>query len=172
MWRDWVEVLRLGPVPATIIVCNSVGITKRGLIHHWVTLHPEHMEGWLDARLAHGLQHPSEATFWCPSACDPVDVPGVKWEQIEHDPDGIGSGSTGLFAVRVAKSRGMGRIVLAGIPMDHSARWDRSDPWLERDAFVGAWDRSLDSLRGSVVSMSGWTREKLGAPVSEWWCHD
>jgi hypothetical protein len=74
------------------------------------------------------------------------------------------NGSSALYAVGFALLRGAERIVLAGCPIDDTGHyWDAKRP-LQYDGFRGAWLRALPQIKGRVFSMSGWTRELLGAP--------
>jgi hypothetical protein len=79
------------------------------------------------------------------------------------------SGSSGLYAVKCLMDRGFERIVLAGVPMQASgAHFFDAKNWDDVDAFTAAWREQLPRLQGKVKSMSGWTREILGAPTAEW----
>jgi hypothetical protein len=80
------------------------------------------------------------------------------------------SGSSGLFAVKVALEAGAERVVLAGVPLVASARHVERPvgPWHERDSFVDAWHIAEPHIAGRVKSMSGWTREFLGSVTEDW----
>jgi hypothetical protein len=113
--------------------------------------------------MARGL--PFEGLTWCQRLHPDthVDVVPARLDQ---------SGSSGLFAVRIAldvlKAR---RVVLAGMPMDDSPHvYDagrRSGP-----SFVPyrpEWRRAArDEFGGRVRSLSGWTADLLGRPDPEW----
>lgn len=75
------------------------------------------------------------------------------------------SGSSGLFAVKVALiDLGYEDVVLCGVPMTATPHFDDNVPWPEVDLFKLGWEQALPQIDGRVRSMSGWTRELLGAP--------
>lgn len=79
------------------------------------------------------------------------------------------SGSSGLFAVRVALELGFDRIVLCGVPMQkEQGRLDGIVRWSGAEAFKKGWQQALPHLRDTTRSMSGWTKQLLGAPTAEW----
>jgi hypothetical protein len=146
---------------------------------HWVSLHPEKMAGWREEAAAMG-----RATYYRgimlpdldPDDWDaaikkgrPVDFPHTRhdWRVPKCDT----SGSSGLFAARLAIRAGYGRVVLAGIPMDNSPHVGRTEPWADRDGFAAAWIAAEQELNGKVLSFSGWSSGFLGKPTSQWWCH-
>lgn len=77
------------------------------------------------------------------------------------------AGDSGLLAARVALALGASRVILAGVPLDDSGRV-HDDP--ARTPFEYArfyrpvWEAARAELAGRVWSMSGFTRELLGAP--------
>lgn len=158
----WDDLKALGHWDGDVMAVNRAGVHYSGQIAHWVTLHPEHLPEWIEARaVAFG---PSEFTTWCQREGDDVDNAVTD----------IGPyGSSGLFAVRIALQRlGYQRVVLAGMPIDdgphfYDAGGRRSGPTFEwyRPEWIKA--RHLE-IRGRLRSLSGWTREKFGAPDREW----
>lgn len=79
-------------------------------------------------------------------------------------------GSSGLAAIAMAlKEKKADRVILAGIPMTaDGGRYDDKKAWLEATHHRPAWVMHLPMLINRVKSFSGWTRELLGAPTSEW----
>lgn len=79
------------------------------------------------------------------------------------------SGSSGLYAVKLLMDRGFRKVVLAGVPMD-AAGGHFFDPaeWGEVSSFWQVWLEQLPRLEDKVKSMSGRTRELLGAPDMHW----
>jgi len=74
-------------------------------------------------------------------------------------------GSSGLFAARVGlEVLKYERVVLCGIPMEATAHFNRPEPWADAIPSRQGWLEALPVLKGKVFSMSGWTRELLGAP--------
>lgn len=97
---------------------------------------------------------------------------GAKWRW----PWG-GQGTSGLGATLVGVGLGYDRIILCGLPLDNTAHngephWRRchfetSEAASPRDSEApnGHWKRAIDlAFEGRVKSMSGRTREWLGAP--------
>ena len=82
-------------------------------------------------------------------------------------------GSSGLYAVQIAlEELDFDGVILAGCPIDASAgtlcphsemneadKADRFKPW---------WKRALPQIGARTRSMSGWTRDLLGAPDADW----
>lgn len=137
---------------ADFLWANSLGVSYRLVgvndirddfpdLDIWVTLHPEKF----------------------PDAFAPsVDFPEL-WEP------GGSSGSSGLFAVRCAIERlGADRVILCGVPMDTQPHFYGGDPWLAADGFWPAWIVAMPYIKNRVRSMSGRTRDLLGAPTAEW----
>lgn len=149
--REWMDDER-----PTIIAVNDAGHAYPGAIHHWVTLHPEHLEKWqaMCRRRRNSYQ---------------------TWSRrgTEHDVDHIishwGVGSSGLFAVTVAFHLEIERVVLAGVPMTVAPHAD-GVPWQRKEVNVHwpGWLFHVERMRGRVKSMSGRTRELLGEPTPEW----
>lgn len=77
-------------------------------------------------------------------------------------------GSSGMLGVQVAQQMGAERIVICGIPMTNTPRFDDAKGWEEAGSYLDAWEKGRDDLKGYVRSMSGWTQELLGAPTVEW----
>ena len=156
LFADLRAFCRLGVNPDAIIAVNYAGVVFPGRLDHWVTLHPANFRIWEPARLGpHGY---------------------IRWGPTEHpNVDRVmpytGPGSSGLFATLLGLDElGLDRIALAGMPMDAQgnvdgrARWPDKEVGLHREG----WARALDRIDGRVLSMSGWTRELLGAPTAAW----
>ena len=146
---------------------------------HWVSLHPERMVAWRSEAM--------DQRGW--RAMAPIHLPDLDpddWDQLARKAGGIHfphqrhawrvegatgeqSGSSGLFATRLAIRFGYGRVVLAGVPMDTSPHVLSTAPWTDRERFVAAWSAAERELKGKVRSLSGWTREFLGEPTLHWW---
>lgn len=82
-------------------------------------------------------------------------------------------GSSGLYAAQIAlEELGFDGVILAGCPMDAAAgalcqHSEMGDP-TKVDRFKPEWARALPEISGRIRSMSGWTRDLLGAPSGEW----
>lgn len=83
------------------------------------------------------------------------------------DPKG---GASGLIATYLALYEfECERVVLAGCPMTvEGNQVDTGRPWREATKHRWAWERDRAKLIGKVASMSGWTRELLGYPTTNW----
>lgn len=145
--------------PLTIAV-NDAGWVWPGRVDHWVTLHAENLPALIAKRPPDGYE------TWSRPKDDGIET--------DHRLHHWGVGSSGLFAVTVALHLGCEKVVLCGMPMD-------SRPYaMDHDKWVGAWPSSeveihrdgwtyhLSKMKGHVKSLSGWTRELLGAPTEEW----
>lgn len=79
------------------------------------------------------------------------------------------AGDSSLLAARIALALGCARVILAGVPLDASGRI-HDDPAAGAPFDYGhlyrpVWEATRAELAGRVVSMSGFTRELLGAPA-------
>lgn len=144
-------------------VCvNDIGAVFPGQLHEWATLHPDKLPAWEAARAERG--HPDVGTRWTVSRSAHVDRLVRTWT----------GGSSGLLGVDVAlNGLGMDGAVLCGVPMDdrpNDYNPQHADGWGQFRRFRSAWLRVpvLEVIRPRVRSMSGWTRELLGAPTEEW----
>ncbi len=166
LWQD-IRALRkiLDPAECVIVAVNDAGVRWPGKLDHWATLHPEELWWRRDRRIHYGY-NPSCVT-WTRSypigmehlqrICD-RQIGGV-WTQ----------GSSGLLGVGVAwAGLGIRSVILAGIPMDGGTRLDRTGGWASHGTFRAAWEESQALLSRGVRSLSGWTRDLLGEPTTEW----
>ena len=87
--------------------------------------------------------------------------PGV--DIIEPLLPGDRSGSSSLLGALAAIKLGYDRIVLCGCPLE--GKNNNGSPY---DSFRVGWENKKKYLNDRVRSMSGWTRELLGAPTQEW----
>lgn len=73
------------------------------------------------------------------------------------------SGSSALLGVQAALGLGYRKMILCGCPLV-GVNADKNS----YSVFRFAWETHLPTIRDHVRSMSGWTRELLGAPTEEW----
>ncbi len=153
-----------GMIPAHYMAVNDIGAYWQGELHHWLTLHPNYMPGWMKFRMGHnfGLGHGVETHSNKP------------WEGIDNVWAIANSGgSGGLFACLVALALGYNRIILAGMPIDESRHFFDA-PWYHGVPLNGrpqemVWNEARDrEFKDRVRSMSGRTRQWLGHPAKEW----
>lgn len=169
VWDDLrrVEEMVGGDWPGIVIAVNDVGIHYPGRIDHWATLHAEKLDGWQRDRIHRG--HGRTWTTWS--------RPKSTRRGVDRIVTGWTRGASGMLAVGVALDElGCDRVVLAGIPMDAQPHFRESTvhvagrPWHAGGSHWNAWkkDEMAERLGGRVRSMSGKTRELLGAPDIEW----
>jgi hypothetical protein len=142
-----------------IAACTNIGITWQGHVHHWFTLHPNKAPDWVGleeairrrTKLA-GLNRP---VTWSYKAAKGVDHVVDDWQ-----------GGTGLFGIKVLlQELHCDAIVLAGVPMTSEGKHFYSkSPWLQAHKYYKGWHKHLHEFAPYVRSMSGWTRQLLGAP--------
>jgi len=148
-----------------IMAVNDVGMHIPLDIWHWYSNCPRELSNWARARRpgyntgfkTHALKHASGASK----------TPAhFMWPFPGH-------GTSGLNAVYVGLRLGYKQIVLCGIPLDNSGHY--FDPhWVQsnfqrevpdKDRSLKWWSNAADNIfEGRVKSMSGRTRELLGAP--------
>lgn len=159
---------------ATIIAVNDAA--KYLPVEHVYSLHVEQLEGWARYQLEHfgrrALVHASERVN---KRQDRSDFPWVDYWWV-----GTHCGATSAWAaMRMAKLMGFDEVVLAGCPLigeggycvtptpnDETksvGRVDADDPMVQR--YRRRMAEYVEEGEGAgVLSMSGWTRELLGAP--------
>lgn len=161
--------------PDAYYAVNEIGIHIEQL-DVWCTLHPEFMWKWKEYRAKHGF-HANYVTFGpmlqqTSGRHSKVNTPTAVDQRMSFLWPGMtGSGSSGLFAVKVALEYGKhDGVVLAGVPMDpqknHFLR--PGEPWKHYDSFLPGWTSAMPRFKDRVRSMSGWTRKVLGSPTAEW----
>lgn len=153
-WDELVAASRIAPV-RYIFAVNDAAMHYPGRLDVFVTLHPEKLSGWLGARRTAGLPEPGAVIAHAPHALV-TEVVDYQW------PEQRLSGSSGLFATKVALERTTLPVVLCGVPMDASrAHFFNDQPWTDVDQFRAAW-LSVKLRLARVRSMSGWTADLLG----------
>lgn len=180
VWRDVETAQRLGSYDAVYCV-KQMGIHWPDSFSVWATLHPESMDEYESERVK--LGHPSGYEIVAPPAKE-VGMHGKKGRvsrRVTYKWPGMGSSaSSGIYAVKVALDDGADKVVLAGVPMQADAghflpksrtvthRRVRGQVWAEHGQFMVGLNYALPFLRERVRSVSGHTREILGAPTPEW----
>lgn len=148
---------RLGEWDAVVFACNDFAANYPGTVDHFCTLHAEKLERWRKTRKDKGLNTDFEAhTHKRRALCGDVTL-HTEW-----------GGSSGLFCVKVALELGFDRLVLCGVPLDPQHHFDRQRDWVDCFHYRKHWQKRLDLFKPFTRSMSGWTRELLGAPDEEW----
>lgn len=140
-----------------LVAVNDAACHYPGRLDAFVTLHPEKLPGWLGARRTAGLPEP-DAVIAHTAGPHVTEVVDYQW------PGQTGSGSSGLFAAKVALERTALPVVLCGVPMQaERAHFFNGQPWGDVDQFRAAWEwASKEGHLSRVRSMSGWTADLLG----------
>lgn len=147
--------------PDLTVAVNNAGRDHPGPVHHWASMHPEKFPGWIQAREAMG--HPPVTEFWTAKRRRQPARPNMVFREVEN-----WGGSSGLLAVTVALTLGCRRVVLCGVPLDaKQAHYDDPRAWTEAGSYRRAWLERAPFMPG-VRSMSGFTRDTLGAPTEDW----
>jgi hypothetical protein len=146
----------LGRRPDLIVGTNDAGAIHPGRLDAWVTLHHERFAEWRRRRVGN---RDYRAFVHAPLSGLEAEVVRERW-----------SGSSGLFAAQIAlQELGARRVVLCGCPLSpEAAHFFNSAPWTDADIFRRGFEAALPVIRDTVRSMSGWTRELLGAPDAQW----
>jgi len=157
LWDDKAAALKLFE-PDLVIACNHAGRDERGRVDHWVTMHPDIRTRWIGERVEAGL--PPAGQLWHPRHRGnyPDSTQIESW-----------AGSSGMLCIAVAYELRCSHIVLCGVPMEKQhGHYDDPRPWHECRQYHQVWERRRPRIQSRVRSMSGWTRELLGAPTKEW----
>lgn len=153
-----------GPWSGIVVAVNDAGADWPWTLHHWASLHPERFHvieygkgRWVDKRRANG--HEPAGQLWGASRGAGEGVEFLKCR--------MPGGSSGLYAVEVARHVGATRIVLCGVPMDASVNPYHGATWRGHRDHRPTW-KQLAAELDDVRSMSGWTADLLGLPDPTW----
>lgn len=152
LWDDLRTLRESGWEPHAVVACNDAGVNYPGHLDHWCSLHTKKLARWKADRNA-----------WARN------MDFVTWSHqypalVDRTLSGWSKGSSGMLAVGVALAIGGTEVVLCGIPMTASPHYFDKAPWAACQTYRKGWTAKWDQMRGKVYSMSGWTRENLGAP--------
>lgn len=154
----------LGDVKADYLAINESGIVLPK-VHYWGSIHGDKLKRWLDDRMSSSLPEPGVVVG------NFIEVPNdpriSRWKASPYP------GSSAMFMVRWALFFGYRRIVLCGVPLeghqgvlpDGSMSNDPGGYHVYRKGWV-AKEKHLP-ITDCVRSMSGWTRDRYGAPDEE-----
>ncbi len=170
VWDDLEEWTPHGDV----MVINDIGMHLPMEVAHWWSNHHENLPSWLQIRRGGRL--------WVLNRKDPKPVKLHSLNKMKYSWPWPGHGTSSLNAIYTAIALGYDRIVLAGIPLDNNGHY--FDPptghrlqgdfnWShftqevpDRNGEPRFWkDAAKDIFQGQVKSLSGRTRELLGAPA-------
>jgi hypothetical protein len=122
-----------------------------------ISLHPQKLAEWLEERAKGGFAAPGQV--W-------AHVKHKSYPSVTHSTEDW-RGSSGLFAIAVARQLGYERIILCGVPMVASAGHVVRGPalWRPAEQFAGGWRIRKASIAPYVRSWSGWTEQAFGRPA-------
>ena len=144
----WGTDFKSAPQPYDYMLIGLDSVDKYlGRVDYLATYHPEDIPACLQRRAAAGGNNDFQIISHTES-------PGVGIVHPHQPP----SGSSALLGVLAAVKIGYRRIILAGCPLEDNKYHE----------FRPGWQAHLDTYIGKVRSLSGWTREFLGAPTEEW----
>lgn len=150
------ELCRAAGRTVETIACNDAIVFFPDHLDNAVTLHPDKLPEWLQARYEAGRNAPDRV--WAHRSFVGV----THWTRDLQ-------GSSGLLCTKIARIMGLTHVILCGVPMsveaEHVVRHQR---WDAAHAFHRGWERYLTRLHPYVRSMSGWTRDRFGYPDDEW----
>jgi hypothetical protein len=166
LWDDIAAALDLGEFVG-VVACNDAGATWPGDLDAWVSLHSSSFKLWTARRARAG--HPPAKRLVGHAEARGENRDGVSYTEFRF-PGQDKTGSSGLFALKVALiDLGFDRAVLCGVPMTVEDRhfFDPA-PWRGAMSHRKGWEQALPQIKDRARSMSGWTKEHLGAPTPEW----
>jgi len=162
MWDD----LERAPRGLDVICVNGAGFLYLEPIAMWCSIHGSYMRGWIEKRRAAGASMDFLAYGNFSKHEDPGEV--IPWNRPN------GGGSSGMYAVTVALESGYDKVILCGVPLEGQQRYDYKESAevvpspTDYKHYRSGWINNREMFAGRVRSMSGWTRELLGAPTEEW----
>jgi len=173
VWEDVKNATNLTTFDRVYCV-KMAGAYWPGHFDFWVTLHPELLPESCKERRLKGLP------LGYQTVAPPQNELGVAALGYYADrrvsycwPGMNASAGSGIYGAKVALDDGCDRVVLAGIPMTkmpffYKHRINGTKAWSGLDSFMVGLSQAIGHMRGKVRSMSGRTKELLGAPDAEW----
>jgi hypothetical protein len=134
---------------------NHIGIAYPGVFDFWCTVHEEMMPAWINARKRRG--HPPHKAV-------------IRGHEVPNKfPGQTETASSGIFALKVALvDMGFDRAVLCGVPLSPMGHFYYETDWSEAHHYHQGLREALPAIRNRARSMSGHTRDVLGAPTADW----
>lgn len=156
VWDDAKRALSLC-TPDAIFAVKDMMVRWPLRIDYGITLHPDRTDQYLRDRKLRGYKLGFE--IWAHRQFG---------SQFQHKTMNDWSGSSGLFAVKVAREQGFVSL-LAGVPMDAQyGHITRKEAWGAANLFRNGWNHRQKELAPIVRSVSGWTMETFGKPDQKW----
>jgi hypothetical protein len=164
LWADVEAALDLGEF-AAVVACNDASASWPGQLDAMVSLHAEKLHFWMARRTKAG--HPPPARLFTKENGAPkIEATATRYRFPGQDR----TGSSALFALKVALiDLGLDKAVLCGVPMTEEGRhfFDAAS-WRGAPNHRAGWTQALPQIASRARSMSGWTRDLLGAPDAAW----
>jgi len=144
-----------GVTPTYFVINDMIPRFERPCLA--ISLHPQKLAVWLEERKAAGFPDPGQV--W-------AHVKHKSYPAVTHSTEDW-RGSSGLFAIAVARQLGFERIILCGVPMTALAGHVVRGPalWRPAEQFLGGWRIRKVSIAPYVRSWSGWTEQAFGRPA-------
>lgn len=154
-----IKIDKLANVEECDVLCvNQSALYYPYFFQHWASLHPELFK-------CYGKYVQNKCKFVTHSNRITPEVERC-WSLYASN------GDSGLFAVRVALRLEYEKIILCGMPLDGQAKFytmKDSKCFFDCTTNQALWkETAADEFEDRVRSMSGNTREFLGAPTKEW----
>jgi hypothetical protein len=173
-WKEVDEANKLvasiyGPFDDVIAVNDSGHDYPR--VDHWVSYHADKFPEWQTKRTSNGYSRVNSlwtCTYGRKGSAYEKTLSSLGVQRVSY----TGGGSSGMVAVLVALDHlGCSHTILAGVPMDVDAgHYNQQGPWKEALRHRSSWDQQKHKFGDRVRSMSGYTRQILGAPDKAWLC--
>lgn len=166
LWDDLTKVWELHK--GHLMAVNRVILDFCDPLEHAVGCHPHEL-------LLFGLwrrsAYPTHEHMYTHSCCI-HDIPSYEEHLIPQflwDFKGYYNGSSTLYGVLAGLEMGYEEVILAGVPMEGGYYCNPFWSFDYKDAFMDDWEKAKKNVfDGRVTSLSGLTRELLGAPK---WLH-
>jgi hypothetical protein len=159
VWEDYAEARDVcdGREFDIVSACNDIGTKWQGRLDFWVSLHPDKLADWEKARRAAGWPD-GWRTVAHRQGKRKVDLITRDW-----------GGSSGLFAALAAREHGGAtHAIMCGVPMTSTPHFFSTRDWRYATHHQRGWKNHIRDIRSFCRSMSGWSREQIGAPDRAW----
>lgn len=166
----WSDLAALSGFDAHVMAVNMAGVFLQKKPDHWGSMHGEKFQWWLP------LMHDQEGGV----SFSPMGLNLGKQIEIHSDRGYVGvkhvwphgvvptrDGGSGLWSIRVGLKMGYSPVVMAGMPLDDSGHFydEPGKAQATHGMFLSAFKQAVkDEFRGRVHSMSGASRDVVGAP--------
>lgn len=163
IWDDLANVKDLDKIG--VIAINNMILHHKGRVHHGVSMHPEEPPLWRALR----PYYKGESSWVHCHSYQKHGKPGlVENDYIWGTLEGGMGGTSGILAPLIGLALGYDEIILAGVPLDGGGHfYDKPGTTLNifnSQHIKYEWEKAKPYFAGRVTSLSGWTKDFLGAP--------